>query len=106
MHVEGITWHAITLDPGPHAAMYKLMSDTFGITPMVKGTGSVLFEAASREVEDAGVRIARSDHAAGGNELCVPALSRTRWPRVRAERVQATRGEVSLEDRLHLNVGR
>lgn len=43
MHVEGITWHAITLDPAPHAAMYKLMTDTFGITPMMKGNGFVLF---------------------------------------------------------------
>jgi len=42
------------------------------------------------------VRTARSDHAAGGNgnEVCVPALSRTRRPRVRPERVQATCGEV------------
>lgn len=43
MHVEGITWHAVTLDPAPHAAMHKLMVDTFGLTPTMKGDGFVLF---------------------------------------------------------------
>ena len=43
MHVDGITWHAITLEPAAHAAMYKLMTDTFGVTPMMEGKGFVLF---------------------------------------------------------------
>ena len=43
MRIDGITWHAITLDPEPHAAMYQLMVETFGLTPMMKGDGFVLF---------------------------------------------------------------
>lgn len=43
MHVDGITWHAIALDPAPHAGMYKLMTDTFGVAPTMKGNGFVLF---------------------------------------------------------------
>ena len=35
MNVEGITWHAIVLDPEPFAATRALLSETFSIAPAV-----------------------------------------------------------------------
>ena len=43
MNVEGITWHAIVLDPEPFAATKALMTETFGLTPEVEAEGMVLF---------------------------------------------------------------
>ena len=43
MKVEGITWHAITLDPEPFAATKKLMTDAFGLTPAMEAEGFALF---------------------------------------------------------------
>jgi predicted enzyme related to lactoylglutathione lyase len=41
--VEGITWHAIVLEPEPFAATKALMTETFGLTPEMEGEGMVLF---------------------------------------------------------------
>ena len=43
MNVEGITWHAIVLDPEPFAATKALMTETFGLAPEVEREGMVLF---------------------------------------------------------------
>ena len=43
MNVEGITWHAIVLDPEPFAATKALMTETFGLAPEVEAEGMVLF---------------------------------------------------------------
>ncbi len=43
MNVEGITWHAIVLDPEPFAATKALMTETFGLAPEVEDEGMVLF---------------------------------------------------------------
>ena len=43
MKVEGITWHAIVLDPEPFAATKALMTETFGLAPEVEDEGMVLF---------------------------------------------------------------
>ena len=43
MNVEGITWHAIVLDPEPFAATKALMSETFGLAPAMEAEGMVLF---------------------------------------------------------------
>jgi predicted enzyme related to lactoylglutathione lyase len=43
VNVEGITWHAIVLDPEPFAATKALMSETFGLVPEVEAEGMVLF---------------------------------------------------------------
>src|ERR687898_1089561 len=43
VNVEGITWHAIVLDPEPFAATKALMSETFGLAPEVEAEGMVLF---------------------------------------------------------------
>jgi predicted enzyme related to lactoylglutathione lyase len=43
MKVEGITWHAITLDPEPFAATKKLMTDAFSLTPAMEMEGFALF---------------------------------------------------------------
>ena len=43
MNVEGITWHAIVLDPEPFAATKALMTETFGLVPEVEREDMVLF---------------------------------------------------------------
>ena len=43
MNVEGITWHAIVLDPEPFAATKALMTETFGLAPEMEAEGMVLF---------------------------------------------------------------
>ena len=43
MNVEGITWHAIVLDPEPFAATKALMTETFGLAPEVEREGMVMF---------------------------------------------------------------
>jgi predicted enzyme related to lactoylglutathione lyase len=43
VNVEGITWHAIVLEPEPFAATKALMSETFGLAPEVEDEGMVLF---------------------------------------------------------------
>jgi hypothetical protein len=44
MHVEGITWHAVTLgDETKFAAMKKLAAETLGLTPMMEMPGVNVF---------------------------------------------------------------
>ena len=43
MQVEGITWHAVTLESEQFAAMKKLCGAVFGLTPMVEEDGWTLF---------------------------------------------------------------
>ena len=43
MNVEGITWHAIVLDPEPFAATKALLTETFGLAPAMDTEGGVLF---------------------------------------------------------------
>jgi len=43
VNVEGITWHAIVLDPEPFAATKALMTETFGLAPEVEDEGMVMF---------------------------------------------------------------
>ena len=45
MRVEGITWHAITLEEAKFAAMKKLVTDTFGLPPMMDMPGVSVFAA-------------------------------------------------------------
>ena len=44
MRVEGITWHALTLDDKQFAAMDKLVRETFGLTPMMEMPGVTVFQ--------------------------------------------------------------
>jgi predicted enzyme related to lactoylglutathione lyase len=43
VNVEGITWHAIVLEPEPFAATKALMTETFGLAPEVEAEGMVVF---------------------------------------------------------------
>ena len=43
MHVDGITWHALTLEPAQFAATKKLVTETFGLTPMMEMDGVSVF---------------------------------------------------------------
>jgi hypothetical protein len=43
VNVEGITWHAIVLDPEPFAATKELLIETFSIAPAVDTEGFALF---------------------------------------------------------------
>ncbi len=43
MQLEGITWHALTLDPDAFATTKALMTDTFGIAPGMEMEGVVVF---------------------------------------------------------------
>ncbi|HEV3363702.1 MAG TPA: VOC family protein, partial [Acidimicrobiia bacterium] len=43
MQVNGITWHAIVLDPEPFAATRALLTDTFNLTPTMDQDGFTLF---------------------------------------------------------------
>jgi predicted enzyme related to lactoylglutathione lyase len=43
VNVEGITWHAIVLEPEPFAATKELLTETFGLAPAMDTEGYVLF---------------------------------------------------------------
>ena len=43
VNVEGITWHAIVLEPELFAATRALMTETFGLAPAMEAEGMVLF---------------------------------------------------------------
>jgi hypothetical protein len=43
VNIEGITWHAIVLEPEPFAATKALMTETFGLAPEVEEEGMVMF---------------------------------------------------------------
>jgi hypothetical protein len=43
MKVEGITWHAIVLEPDAFAAQRKLLVETFGLAPKMEMDGWALF---------------------------------------------------------------
>jgi len=43
VNVEGITWHAVVLEPEPFAATKALMTETFGLAPEVEREDMVLF---------------------------------------------------------------
>jgi predicted enzyme related to lactoylglutathione lyase len=43
VNVEGVTWHAIVLEPEPFAATKALMTETFGLAPAMDTEGFVLF---------------------------------------------------------------
>ena len=43
MRIDGITWHALTLEPEQFAATRKLMTETFGLAPMMEMDGIVVF---------------------------------------------------------------
>src|SRR4051794_35583948 len=43
MQVEGITWHAVALEPERFTAMKKLCREVFGLTPMMEQEGWTLF---------------------------------------------------------------
>jgi predicted enzyme related to lactoylglutathione lyase len=43
MNVEGITWHAIVLEPEPFAATKALMTETFGLAPAMEMEGVAVF---------------------------------------------------------------
>jgi hypothetical protein len=43
MDVEGITWHAVTLEPDQFAAMKTLCTEALGLTPMIDDDGWTLF---------------------------------------------------------------
>ena len=44
MKVDGITWHAVTLDENAFAASKQLYIETFGLTPMMEMDGVVVFQ--------------------------------------------------------------
>jgi hypothetical protein len=37
--IEGITWHAVTLEPDQFSAMNKLCREVFGLAPMLEQDG-------------------------------------------------------------------
>jgi hypothetical protein len=43
MQIDGITWHAVTLEPDRFTAMKKLCREALGLTPMVEEGGWTLF---------------------------------------------------------------
>jgi predicted enzyme related to lactoylglutathione lyase len=43
MNVEGITWHAIVLEPEPFAATKTLIAGAFGLTPAMDLEGFALY---------------------------------------------------------------
>src|SRR5689334_7251324 len=52
MHVEGITWHGVTLGRDQFAAMKKLCGDVLGLTPMIEQEGWTLFAMPNGTVLD------------------------------------------------------
>ncbi|HEY8593036.1 MAG TPA: VOC family protein [Sphingomicrobium sp.] len=47
MKVEGITWHAITLEEGAFTAAKRFYIDTMGLTPMMEMDGVAVFQMAN-----------------------------------------------------------
>ena len=43
MKVEGITWHAVVLEPEPFAATHRLLTETMGLSPKIEMEGWSLF---------------------------------------------------------------
>ena len=43
VNVEGITWHAIVLEPEPFASTKALMTETFGLAPAMEMEGVAVF---------------------------------------------------------------
>ncbi|HYF60464.1 MAG TPA: VOC family protein [Burkholderiaceae bacterium] len=43
MRVAGITWHALTLEPAQFEATKKLVTETFGLAPMMEFEGVAVF---------------------------------------------------------------
>ena len=43
MNLEGITWHAIVLEPEPFVATKALMTETFGLAPAMEMEGVAVF---------------------------------------------------------------
>ena len=43
MNLEGITWHAIVLEPEPFASTKALMIETFGLAPAMEMEGVAVF---------------------------------------------------------------
>ena len=43
MRLEGITWHSLTLDAAQFAATKKLLTQTFGLAPMMEMEGISVF---------------------------------------------------------------
>jgi predicted enzyme related to lactoylglutathione lyase len=43
MNLEGITWHAIVLEPEPFASTKALMTETFGLAPAMEMEGVAVF---------------------------------------------------------------
>ena len=52
MHVEGITWHAITLQADQFGATKKLLTDVFGLTPAIEEDGWTLFPMSNGTILD------------------------------------------------------
>ncbi|HYC32226.1 MAG TPA: VOC family protein [Gemmatimonadales bacterium] len=44
MHIDGITWHALTLDETQFTAWNKLARETLGLTPMMEMPGVSVFQ--------------------------------------------------------------
>ncbi|HEX8233911.1 MAG TPA: VOC family protein [Caulobacteraceae bacterium] len=44
MKVEGITWHAVTLEPSKFAQVKQLYAQTFGLTPTMEMDGVAVFQ--------------------------------------------------------------
>ena len=44
MNVEGITWHAVVLDPEPFTSTKALMTETFGLAPAMEMEGVAVFD--------------------------------------------------------------
>ena len=44
MKVDGITWHAVTLDETSFTASKRLYIDTFGLKPMMEMEGVAVFK--------------------------------------------------------------
>jgi hypothetical protein len=43
MNLEGITWHAIVLEPEPFGATKALLTETFGLAPAMEMEGVAVF---------------------------------------------------------------
>jgi predicted enzyme related to lactoylglutathione lyase len=52
MHVEGITWHAITLQADQFGATKKLLTEVFGLTPAIEEDGWTLFPMSNGTILD------------------------------------------------------
>jgi hypothetical protein len=52
MQVQGITWHAVTLEDDQFAAMKKLAVEVFGLTPLIEQEGWTLFPMANGTLLD------------------------------------------------------